>query len=587
MKFKAKAKDCQLLVKAKTSIGESIDEKELDRFSRVYLRGFLKPKMVKRNLIEYTGPVGISLYERLKKPTNKREFLFILEQIVVAVQKLQANGMGLNNLVMDLQHVYINEVTKEIQFIYIPTMKNGLQNLNLVEFIESIAYSVKPADNKDNDFVARFIYFFKAMVPFDINKVESFVAKEDRSVINTIKKQNAGQSGFMTDKPQHYYDHYAGKEKSEDDDPTGLLVEDDDPTGLLVDDEDDPTGLLVDDDEPTGLLNADDNEGDKGEDSYTLHMPAFSANANYTFDVKCVDKAGNPNDGVNYGTSVAPTEFTIDKTKPNVSLTIEGKAADKSWTETWSTANGDGVRTDIDYNGRWSNSAAKVSATSTDDLSGIDYIEYFRTENIVTNITAPGITWSNSTKGLDANRDTFEFEVAPNEKFIVYVHVVDKAGKDIYLSSNGVIVDDKAPGGDQYSPEIDITLPTANANGIYNKDDTVQVDLKVVEPKYSGAGTQTDTGIYDALVAGNEDVLNDAELLMLVIDNQDALLAICNNSDGLAAYKNIIGRYKNMKVCIAVFIENASIPYSAPEIMKNIRDQRNIMYFDDISNIRN
>lgn len=249
MKFKAKAKDCQLLVKAKASIGESIDEKELDRFSRVYLRGFLKPKMIKRNLIEYTGPVGISLYERLKKPTNKREVLFILEQIVVAVQKLQANGMGLNNLVMDLQHVYINEVTKEIQFIYIPTMKNGLQNLNLVEFIESIAYSVKPADNKDNDFVARFIYFFKAMSPFNINKVESFVAKEDRSVINTIKKQNAGQSGFMTDKPQHYYDHYAGKEKSGDDDPTGLLVEDDD-----------PTGLLVDDDEPTGLLNADDND---------------------------------------------------------------------------------------------------------------------------------------------------------------------------------------------------------------------------------------------------------------------------------------------------------------------------------------
>lgn len=91
---------------------------------------------------------------------------------------------------------------------------------------------------------------------------------------------------------------------------------------------------------------------------------------------------------------------------------------------------------------------------------------------------------------------------------------------------------------------------------------------------------------YDALVAGNEDVLNDAELLMLVIDNQDALLAICNNSDGLAAYKNITGRYKNMKVCIVAFVENANIPYSAPEIMKNIRDQRNFMYFDDMSNMK-
>lgn len=275
MKFKAKAKDCQLLVKAKASMGETIDEKELDRFSRVYLRGFLKPKLVKKNLVEYTGPVGISLYERLKKPTTKRDFLFMLEQIVVAVQKLQANNMGLNNLVMNLQYVYTNEVTKEIQFIYIPTAK-GLQNLNLIEFIEAVAYSVKPADEKDNEFVSRFIYFFKAMKPFDINKVEAFVAKEDRSVVNTIKKQNAGQSGFMTNKPQHYYDHYDEKKKTEDDDdptglltetddddPTGLLVEDDDPTGLLVEGgDDDATGLLGDDDEATGLLNNVDDDDD-------------------------------------------------------------------------------------------------------------------------------------------------------------------------------------------------------------------------------------------------------------------------------------------------------------------------------------
>lgn len=91
---------------------------------------------------------------------------------------------------------------------------------------------------------------------------------------------------------------------------------------------------------------------------------------------------------------------------------------------------------------------------------------------------------------------------------------------------------------------------------------------------------------YDALVAGNEQTLNDAELLMMVIDNPDALLAICNNANGLAAYKNIIGRYKNMKVCIIAFVENANIPYSAPEIMKNIRDQRNFMYFDDMSNMK-
>ena len=91
---------------------------------------------------------------------------------------------------------------------------------------------------------------------------------------------------------------------------------------------------------------------------------------------------------------------------------------------------------------------------------------------------------------------------------------------------------------------------------------------------------------YDALVEGNEEKLAESELLLFVIDNQDALMSISNNMEALASYKNIIGRYKNMHVCIVTFIENANIPYSAPEILKNIRDQRNIMYFDDMNNMK-
>lgn len=285
MKFKAKEKDCKLLVKVKASFGETIDVKELDRFARVYLRGFLKPKLVRKNLIEYTGPIGVNLYERLKKPITKRDFLFILEQIVVAVQKLQANRMGINNLMMNLQNVYINEITKEVQFIYIP-IREGMKNLNVVEFIETIAYSVKPDDEQDKGYVSRFIYFFRTMQPFDINKIETFVAREDRSVVHTIKKQNAGQSGFMTSKQRDYYDHYDEKTKLEDDDePTGLLseadeltellVEDDDPTGLLDDDE--KTGLLVDeDDEPTGLLSeADEATGLLVENNVNIRFPTL------------------------------------------------------------------------------------------------------------------------------------------------------------------------------------------------------------------------------------------------------------------------------------------------------------------------
>ena len=91
---------------------------------------------------------------------------------------------------------------------------------------------------------------------------------------------------------------------------------------------------------------------------------------------------------------------------------------------------------------------------------------------------------------------------------------------------------------------------------------------------------------YDALVAGDESVLNDADLLMLVMDNQDALAAIGNDMDAMNAYKNIVGRYKDMKVCIVAYVDNANISYTAPEILKNIRDLRHIMFFDDMNNMK-
>lgn len=258
MKIKVKTKDCKLVVKAKTSRGEVLDEKELDRFARAFFRGFLKPRLVKKNIIEYTGPIGISLFERLKSPITKRDFLFILEQIVVAVQKLQSNKFSVNSVVMDLKKVYINEVTREIQFLFFPIGKQASDN-NLIEFIETIAYSSIPNDKDDNDFVSRFIYHFKAIKPFDVSKIESFVASEDKSVVSTIKRQNAGQSGFMTNNQQHYYEHYG---KNDSDEQTALLHdEEDEATGLLSEGNDEATGLLCDDEdcEATGLLKEESN----------------------------------------------------------------------------------------------------------------------------------------------------------------------------------------------------------------------------------------------------------------------------------------------------------------------------------------
>ena len=92
---------------------------------------------------------------------------------------------------------------------------------------------------------------------------------------------------------------------------------------------------------------------------------------------------------------------------------------------------------------------------------------------------------------------------------------------------------------------------------------------------------------YELLAKGIESDPAEADYMLLINDNPDAIEQISNSKEALASYKNIIGRYRNMNVGVIISaIENAPIPYSAPEVIKGIRDGRHLMYFGDISELK-
>ena len=82
IKFKVKTKDAQLRVRAKLSFDENIGFAELDAFSRKLIKGFLRSRQIKKRVIEFTGPIGISIYSRLQRPISKHDFFLIMEQVV-------------------------------------------------------------------------------------------------------------------------------------------------------------------------------------------------------------------------------------------------------------------------------------------------------------------------------------------------------------------------------------------------------------------------------------------------------------------------------------------------------------------------
>ena len=90
---------------------------------------------------------------------------------------------------------------------------------------------------------------------------------------------------------------------------------------------------------------------------------------------------------------------------------------------------------------------------------------------------------------------------------------------------------------------------------------------------------------YDNMLLEREH--EDHALLLLMIDNMDAVDAICGDMNALNAYKCVVSRYKQLGVCILLTcLENESIPYSAPELLKGVRDNRNLLYFGDLSELK-
>lgn len=92
---------------------------------------------------------------------------------------------------------------------------------------------------------------------------------------------------------------------------------------------------------------------------------------------------------------------------------------------------------------------------------------------------------------------------------------------------------------------------------------------------------------YDALASGDENALSKTKTIVLVLNSYDAIETISNDTAALTAYKEIIGKYKNMNICVILGeFENANVPYAAPEIIKRARDAKHFMFFDDIANMK-
>lgn len=187
-KLKVSIKKSTVTAMMKAGRKERINETELSQLARIKPCGIMHVTKTKKDSVIYTCPANINLTDRLKKAISKYDFFFMMEQIVIMVEDVYNNGLNVNSVRFNMDDVYINEMTKEMYFIYFPIV-GGQECADIVGFIESIIYTMTPVINEDTNYISRFMYYVRSFHGFNGNAIEKYISREERAVVNVLKNK--------------------------------------------------------------------------------------------------------------------------------------------------------------------------------------------------------------------------------------------------------------------------------------------------------------------------------------------------------------------------------------------------------------
>lgn len=197
-KLKVSIKKSTVTAIMKAGRKERINETELSQLARIKPCGIMHVTKTKKDSVIYTCPANINLTDRLKKAISKYDFFFMMEQIVIMVQDVYNNGLNVNSVRFNMDDVYINEMTKEMYFIYFPIV-GGQESADIVGFIENIIYTMTPVINEDTNYISRFMYYVRSFHGFNGNAIEKYITREERAVVNVLRNMEMsgmGQQGM-------------------------------------------------------------------------------------------------------------------------------------------------------------------------------------------------------------------------------------------------------------------------------------------------------------------------------------------------------------------------------------------------------
>lgn len=188
MRVRIKKKELELVAKVRVPLRCTIDMNQYDILDKNVHMGYFKLQDIKGRKLEFRGPIGTSLYKRMKAPISQYDFFYIIERIVDFIQKIDKFGLSYANLVLDLKNIFYNETTRELNMIYLPIVPL-YDNVDRMAIVNQIVYSAVSMEGMD--YMPSFNYFLRNLGEFDAEKIKSYICNVAQDVMNDIKKMES------------------------------------------------------------------------------------------------------------------------------------------------------------------------------------------------------------------------------------------------------------------------------------------------------------------------------------------------------------------------------------------------------------
>ncbi len=186
MRIKAKVKNNMLTLQTRIPSSYDIQKQEVKIISENSIRGLLRPECCNIRGIKYVGPEGIPLKTFIKRGLSKYDFFLMMYQVVEVIKKVKNLNLSVDNILFDLNYIYINEKTKEMLYIYMPVTP-CMTGTTVPTFMEQVALQAEFED-EDIDYVAEYINYVNAITPFDEIAVEQYISMSEELVGKRIAR---------------------------------------------------------------------------------------------------------------------------------------------------------------------------------------------------------------------------------------------------------------------------------------------------------------------------------------------------------------------------------------------------------------